>query len=173
MWYATYEGGLCQDKLGVFKDVDYYSVLDMQSGTEMLVSTDTVTPAHTWQNDQLLNLMESLPDIDTLLDETDFDVPAAVSLYDVMTDDGKVEKRFVFADRRQPALIVGPDCTCLTLYLTSFNHVNAPRIRFAVRVDGFDGEWVCLAPGENVFRLMNLPKGDYRIWLCATDDNGL
>lgn len=243
--YVDHLVTLSQDKLGVFKDVDYYSVFDLQTGTDCQVSSDTVTPAHTWKTDKVLALIRRLPDIDTmlvkdatidalghlwlvfdqyvteitpqtgrqrdvsvmgcdmgmnnfcciapvsggvciggaggvcrltsnpLLDVGDFDVPVGISSYEVMTDDGGLEKGFVFADGQQPALTVGSDCTCLTLYLTSFNHVNAPKIRFAVRVEGYDGNWVYLAPGENVFRLLNLPKGDYQIWLRATDENGL
>lgn len=234
-----------QDKLGVFKDINYYSVYDLKTGTEHLVSTDTVTPPYSWKTDKLVKMMESLPDIDTLLvkdatidvqghlwvvfdqyvreintktgrgrdisvmgcgigmnnfcciapirngvciggaggvgylasnaqlDAEDYDVSVCVSSYDMMTDDGKVRKGFVYADGQLPTLSIGHDCTCLTLYLTSFNYVNAPKIRFAIKVEGLDGDWVYMAPGENSFRLLNLPKGNYRVWLRATDENGL
>ncbi len=109
----------------------------------------------------------------TWLDADDYDVPATISSYDVLTDNETVRKGFVCAYGQPATLSIGHDCTCLTLYLTSFNHVNAPKIRFAVKVEGLDGDWVYMAPGENVFRLLNLPKGHYRVWLRATDENGL
>ena len=109
----------------------------------------------------------------TLLDTDDYDVSACVSSYDVMTDDGQISKEFVYAGEQRPTLSIGHDCTCLTLYLTSFNHANAQKISFAIKVEGLDGDWVFMAPGENVFRLPNLPKGNYRVWLRATDENGL
>lgn len=107
------------------------------------------------------------------LDNEKYDVPTSISSYDVTTDNGQVEKGFVYAGRQLPTLRIGHDCTCLTLYLTSFNHVNAPKTRFAVKVEGGGDNWVYMAPGENVFRMLNLPKGQYRIWLRATDADGL
>lgn len=243
--YVDHLVALGRDKLGIFKDIDYYSVYDMKTGMEHRVSNDTITPPYSWKTDKLVKLMESFTDIDTLLvkDATidtkghlwvvfdqyvkeinpqngrqrdvnviscdmgmnnfcciasvrdgvciggaggicylasntllnteDYDVSACVSSYDMMTDDEKVSKGFVFTDNKPASLSIGHDCTCLTLYLTSFNHVHAPKIRFAVKVEGLDGDWVFMAPGENVFRLLNLPKGDYRVWLRATDENGL
>lgn len=251
--YVDHLVPLGQDKLGVFKDIDYYSVYDLKTGKEHQVSCDTVTPPYSWKTDKLLQLMESLTDIDTLLvkdatidakghlwvvfdqyvreintqtgrqrdvnvslgphgrlpeqewpmnnfcciapvldgvciggaggvcyltsnaqlDTEDYDVAACVSSYDMMTNDGKTSKGFVYADGQHSTLSIGHDCTYLTLYLTSFNHVNASKIRFAVKVEGLDGDWVNMAPGENIFRLLNLPKGSYRVWLRATDENGL
>lgn len=77
-------------------------------------------------------------------------MPATISSYDVLTDNETVRKGFVCAYGQPATLSIGHDCTCLTLYLTSFNHVNAPKIRFAVKVEGLDGDWVYMAPGENV-----------------------
>ena len=236
---------LSHDRLGVFKDIDYYAVYDLKTGLEYQESNDTVTPPYSWKTDKLVKLMESRTDIDTLLvkdatvdalghlwvvfdqyvreintqngrardisaigcdmgmnnfcciapvsggvciggaggvcyfesntllDAEDFDVSAYVSSFDIMNDDGNVRKGFVYADGLRPSLCIDHDCTCLTLYLSSFNHVYAPKIRFAIKVEGFDGDWVYMAPGENVFRLLNLPKGNYRVWLRATDENGL
>lgn len=243
--YVDHLVPLGQDQLGVFKDIDFYSVYDLKTGTEHQVSNDTVTPPHSWKTAKILKLMEELTDIDTLLvkdavldqhghlwvvfdqyvkeinpqtgrqrdisatgcdmgmnnfcciapvrdgvciggaggvcffasnillDVEDYDVAACISSYDVTTNDGRVGKGFLYADRTPSTLSIGHDCTCLALYLTSFNQANAPKIRFAVKVEGLDGDWVHMDPGENVFRLLNLPKGNYRVWLRATDENGL
>lgn len=110
---------------------------------------------------------------DELLDDGDMVVPASVSSYEVTSRDGRVEKGFLYSDGSLSALSLTPDCSCLTLYLTTFNQVNAPMIRFAVKVEGWNDDWVFLAPGENVFRMLNIPKGHYRVMLRATDENGL
>jgi AraC-like DNA-binding protein len=57
--------------------------------------------------------------------------------------------------------------------LTSFNHINAQNVRFAIKVEGCGDDWVTLDMGENIFRIFNLDKGEYKVMLKATDENGL
>ena len=243
--YVDHLEMLPDNRLGIFKDINYYAVYDISTGRETLISSDTITPPHLWKSEKLLTLINTMPDVDTLLvkdaaidarghlwvvfdqtvreintrkkryrdinlpsqytdmnnfccivplgngvcvggaggvcfmasnlllDDDGYDVPVGISSYEMTSHSGNVKKLVPYADGDIPSLEVDHNCTCLTLYFTSFNHVYAPNIRFAVKVEGWKGDWVSLAPGENTFRLLNLPKGNYRILLRATDENGL
>ncbi|MBR1548595.1 MAG: response regulator [Prevotella sp.] len=70
------------------------------------------------------------------------------------------------------AITIDADASILELQLTSFNYVRARDARFAYRLPGWMNEWVELSQGENTIRLINLPKGRYRLEVKAIDDYG-
>lgn len=108
-----------------------------------------------------------------ILDQNSVDVPACVSSYVVSSDDGEETVGYLYSSNGTPNIEINHNSSVLTLFLTSFDYIHSPDIRFSIRVDGFANGWVTLGAGENTFRLVNLPKGSYRVFLRATDENGL
>lgn len=237
---------LSDKRLGVFKDIYYWSAYHLATDSEELLASDTLSPKSRWKDDaQLLQLADQRFGLDTLLvkdaaidrqnhlwvvfdqhvrelstttgqyrditvanyapgmnnfscvaavdggvciggaggayffasngqlDKATHQVTASVSSYVAATDDGQSVRGFLYADGHTPALTLSPHNTSLTLFLTSYNHLNAPQIRFAIKVAGWNNDWVQLNAGENTFRIVNLPKGDYRVSLRATDADGI
>ena len=237
---------LSNRKIGVFKDVRYYSVYDMDLETETLVCSDTVSPPQTWRdNTSLLRVLTDDLSLDTLqikeaaydgkghlwvvfdqflreynvkngryrditvlgcglsmnnfccvcpveggvcvggaggvcfipynqsLDQTTINVPVSVSSYAVSSEDDEQTVGYLYSGNGIPSIEIDYHSSVLTLFLTSFDYVHSPNVRFSVKVDGLSKGWVTLGEGENTFRLVNLPKGDYRVFLRATDENGL
>lgn len=112
-------------------------------------------------------------DSNELLDSDAIKIEAAVSSYQISYDKGKLRKEYVSAANEKPVIELEHNCQCLTLMLTSFNHINAQNVRFAIKVEGCGDDWVTLDMGENIFRIFNLDKGEYKVMLKATDENGL
>lgn len=58
------------------------------------------------------------------------------------------------------------------LQCSTFDAVNANKVSFAYKVEGWNKEWVYLPEGVNSIYLNNLPKGKFRLLLRATDRYG-
>lgn len=107
------------------------------------------------------------------LDQYSVDVPVCISSYAVSSDDVEEIVGYLYSGNGIPSIEIDHTSSVLTLFLTSFDYVHSPNVRFSVSVDGLAKGWVTLGAGENSYRLVNLPKGDYRVFLRATDENGL
>ena len=71
------------------------------------------------------------------------------------------------------SMVEVPDTlSAATLSLTTLDHLHADHISFAYMLEGWNRNWVYLSPGSNTIHLSNLPKGDYRLLVKATDRNG-
>lgn len=64
------------------------------------------------------------------------------------------------------------DVHSVIMSCSTFDPVNARRVSFAYKIEGWNKEWVYLPEGVNTIYLNNLPKGDYRLLLRATDSYG-
>lgn len=60
----------------------------------------------------------------------------------------------------------------IELFFTSFDHLNAKNIRYAVRYNDENEYWNYLPEGQNNIFLAGLAKGDYVLEVRATDKNG-
>lgn len=78
-------------------------------------------------------------------------------------------------------LLVGSQCGemevpagvhSLILQCSTLDHVNAAKVSFAYKLEGWNKEWVYLPQGVNTIYLSNLPKGHFRLLLRATDRYG-
>lgn len=107
------------------------------------------------------------------LDGVENNVPICVSSYILTSNDGTAVKRFLYPEGTQPVLELSPHDTNVTLCFTTFNHLNAPAIDFTVMIEGWTDGWVSLDTGDNTFRIINLPKGDYEVLVRATDEYGI
>lgn len=101
------------------------------------------------------------------------EVPVCVSSYTVTTDDGTSTKGFLYSEEKQPSLELAANSSNVTLSFTTFNHMNATEVNFAVKINGWTEEWVNLKTGDNTFRIINLPKGNYEVQVRATDEYGI
>ncbi len=52
--------------------------------------------------------------------------------------------------------------------LTAFNFTHPDSIRYAYQLDGFDPQWIALAPGASTASFTALPAGDYGLRLRAS-----
>ena len=67
---------------------------------------------------------------------------------------------------------VPDDVQSLILQCSTFDHLHTRNVTFAYRVEDLDEEWTYLPQGVNTIYLNNLPKGNHRLLLRATDGNG-
>lgn len=61
------------------------------------------------------------------------EVPVCVSSYTVTTDDGTSTKGFLYSEGKQPSLELAANSSNVTLSFTTFNHMNATEVNFAVK----------------------------------------
>lgn len=80
------------------------------------------------------------------------------------------ETRFVGQGQTQVALAA--DEEDLTLQLTTLDHLHAANVSFAYLLEGITRGWVFLPQGTNSILLTNLPHGDFRLHVMATDRYG-
>lgn len=73
---------------------------------------------------------------------------------------------------RNRELEVSGGTASIILRCSTFDPVNAAKVTFAYKVEGWDKDWVYLPQGVNSIYLSNLPKGKYRLLLRATDRYG-
>lgn len=69
-------------------------------------------------------------------------------------------------------LEVPSDVSSLALRCSTFDPMNASKVTFAYKIEGWNKDWVYLPQGVNSIYLANLPKGKYRLLLRATDRYG-
>lgn len=81
------------------------------------------------------------------------------------------EKRLVGDDAKK--ITLAADEEDVTLQLTTFDHLHASSISFAWQLEGIQKEWVYLPQGTNSIILNNLPKGNHKLRVMATDRHGL
>lgn len=60
----------------------------------------------------------------------------------------------------------------ITLRLSTLEHLNANKIMFAYRIEGWQKEWIYLPQGSNLVHLNYLPKGNHALMVKCTDSNG-
>lgn len=81
------------------------------------------------------------------------------------------EKRFI--GRNAGKLHLSADEEDFTLELSTLDHRHASSVSFAYRLDGVQDRWVYLTQGTNSVTLTNMPKGNHRLRVMATDQYGL
>ena len=67
---------------------------------------------------------------------------------------------------------VEPTATSLTLRLSTLEHLDADKVTFAYKIEGWNDGWIRLPQGVNTIHLSNLPKGEYTLTVRATDTHG-
>ncbi len=73
----------------------------------------------------------------------------------------------------QPSTItLSPDARNIEICLTTLDHRNISKTRYAYRILGLDEKWIEIAPGNNRIFINHLDKGEYRLELKASDENG-
>lgn len=80
------------------------------------------------------------------------------------------ERHFQTNDRH--SICLSPDEDDIHLYFTTFDHLNARKIRFAFRYQG-EKEWHCMEKGRNDIYLTQLSRGNHNIEIKATNENGI
>lgn len=75
------------------------------------------------------------------------------------------ERRLVPLDGR--VLLTHRD-KVVNIDLTAFNFTHPGSIRYAYQLDGFDAQWIALAPGSSTAGFTALPAGDYGLRLRAS-----
>lgn len=81
----------------------------------------------------------------------------------------------VIADRRlldpgQPALLA-PGTRDVELHYTALSFLDPGRVRFRYRLEGYDDEWVDAGTRRQAY-YTNLPPGEYRFGVQASNDDG-
>ena len=74
--------------------------------------------------------------------------------------------------RGQQTLQLASDEQDVTLRLTTFDPLHTHAISFAYQLEGITHDWVYLPQGINTVFLGNLPKGEHRLLVKATDRYG-
>lgn len=80
------------------------------------------------------------------------------------------ERHFPGIGRQRISLL--PDEHNVHLYFTTFDHLNARKIRFAFRYQN-ESEWHYLEKGHNDIYLTQLSRGNHNIEIRATNENGV
>lgn len=70
-------------------------------------------------------------------------------------------------------LILSKDNNNVTIFFSSLNFVDSPKIRYAYRLKGLDEEWSYTSFGGNFVTYKHLPKGNYVFEVKATDKYGV
>lgn len=70
-------------------------------------------------------------------------------------------------------LTLSKDNNNVTIFFSSLNFIDSPKIRYAYRLKGFDEEWNYTSVGGNFVTYKHIPKGDYVFEVKATDEYGV
>ncbi|MBI3346470.1 MAG: diguanylate cyclase [Burkholderiales bacterium] len=71
-----------------------------------------------------------------------------------------------------PALIVAPDANSLAVEFSSTDFSAPERNRYAFKLEGYDADWVATDATRRLAAYANLPPGDYRLLLRASNRDG-
>ncbi|MFX5793809.1 triple tyrosine motif-containing protein, partial [Acinetobacter baumannii] len=69
-------------------------------------------------------------------------------------------------------LIVRPEANSLAVEFSSSDFSAPERNRFAFRLEGYDRDWIAADPSHRLATYANLPPGDYRLHLRASNRDG-
>lgn len=78
----------------------------------------------------------------------------------------------LLTDTQCSGMEIPADVHSLILQCSTLDPVNAAKVCFAYKLEGWNKEWVYLPQGVNTIYLSNLPKGRFRLLLRATDRYG-
>ena len=90
----------------------------------------------------------------------------------VLVTDVKLGSRSVPLDPAAPALTVAPDANSLAVEFSSSDFSAPERNRYAFKLDGYDADWVSSDASRRLAAYANLPPGDYRLQLRASNRDG-
>jgi len=69
-------------------------------------------------------------------------------------------------------LTLGPHERSLEVEFAALDYSASDKLRYAYRLEGFDEDWIASDPARRLAAYTNLPPGDYRLQLRATDRDG-
>ena len=69
-------------------------------------------------------------------------------------------------------LMLGPHERSLEVEFAALDYSAADKLRYAYRLEGFDEDWMTSDPARRLATYTNLPPGEYRLKLRATDRDG-
>ena len=72
----------------------------------------------------------------------------------------------------QRPLQLQPDGNALRVEFAALDYSDARRLRYAVRLDDVDSDWVDVSPDQRLAAYANLPPGAYRLQLRGSNRNG-
>jgi ligand-binding sensor domain-containing protein/AraC-like DNA-binding protein len=75
-------------------------------------------------------------------------------------------------DGRTKQIDISSDQGTFSLQLSTLDIMNAKKISFAYRIEGWNTDWIYLPQGVNTLYISNLPKGYYHLHIRATDGSG-
>ena len=90
----------------------------------------------------------------------------------VLVTDIKLGGRTVPAAADGLALTVAPDANSLAVEFSSTDFSAPERNRYAFKLDGYDADWVPTDATRRLAAYANLPPGDYRLLLRASNRDG-
>lgn len=70
-------------------------------------------------------------------------------------------------------IVLQPDERNIELFFSTFDPINSSKIQFAFRNQGEESYWNYLPVGQNSIYLTELPKGNYKLEIKATNENGV
>lgn len=100
--------------------------------------------------------------------EADYSIEPVISLTSVRVND---TQRII--DNNSQKVILSPQERSVELFFSTFDPLNANKIRYAFRYKRDGENWNYLPIGQNRIFLAGLSKGNYEIEVRATDRNGL
>ena len=86
--------------------------------------------------------------------------------------DIRIGTRAVPTAGAQAPLVLGPRERSLEVGFAALDYAAPDKLRYAYQLDGFDENWVASDTGRRLAAYTNLPPGEYRLSLRATDRDG-
>lgn len=90
----------------------------------------------------------------------------------VLVTDVKLGGRAVPAPAGDASLTVAPGANSLAVEFASTDFSAPERNRYAFKLEGYDADWVATDPTRRLAAYANLPPGDYRLRLRASNRDG-
>ncbi len=90
----------------------------------------------------------------------------------VLVSDIKLGGRPVLAGAAAAGLTVQPDANSLAVEFSSTDFSAPERNRYAYKLEGYDADWVATDATRRLAAYANLPPGDYRLHLRASNRDG-
>ena len=90
----------------------------------------------------------------------------------VLVTDVKLGGQPLHLDPAAPALTVAPEANSLAVEFSSTDFSAPERNRYAFKLEGYDADWVPTDASRRLAAYANLPPGDYRLRLRASNRDG-
>jgi diguanylate cyclase (GGDEF)-like protein len=90
----------------------------------------------------------------------------------VLVTDVKLGGQPLPVDPATAALTVAPEANSLAVEFSSTDFSAPERNRYAFKLEGYDGDWVSTDASRRLAAYANLPPGDYRLRLRASNRDG-